>query len=157
MATIFQDCSSVATHCVKDASNNVLVCPECKARQEAKNGEKSFTQNRFLLSQIRRKVTGKKCEEHGEELILYCREYGCKTQICRLYVREHQKHQIVDIEEEIKDAINRKVDGIVNILETRMKMIPILQENLAGKNLDCVRELEKKKEEINQKLDTIIT
>ena len=133
------------------------MCPECKARHEVKNGEKSFTQNRFLLSQIRRKVTGKKCEEHGDELLLYCREDGSKTQICHLCVREHQKHQIVDIEAEIKDAITRKVDEIVNILESRMKMIPILQENLTGKNIDCVRELEKKKEEINQKIDTIIT
>ena len=155
---LLQCSHTLCQRCIKQLiKEDVLVCPECKARHEAKNGEKSFTQNRFLLFQIRRKVTGKKCEEHGDELILYCREDGCKTQICRLCVREHQKHQIVDIEEEIKDAITRKVDGIVNILETRMKMIPILQENLAGKNLDCVRELEKKRKEINQKLDTIIT
>ena len=63
----------------------------------------------------------------------------------------------MDIEEEIKDAITRKVDGIVNTLEARMKLMPTLQENLKVKNVDCVRELEQKREEINNIIDTMIT
>ena len=155
---LLQCSHTLCERCIKQLiHDNKIDCPECRTRHEAKNEEKSFTQNKFLLSQIKHKVTGKQCQEHGEELILWCREETCRAQICRLCVREHQKHQIVDIEEEIKDAITRKVDGIVNILEARMKLMPTLQENLKIKNVDCVEELEIKREEINNIIDTMIT
>ena len=44
--------------CVKQLiRNQKLECPECRAKHDAKNEEKSFPQNKYLLVQIKRKPT----------------------------------------------------------------------------------------------------
>ena len=73
--------------CVKQLiRNQKLECPECRAKHEAKNKEKSFPQNKYLLMQIKRKPAEQKparrenelCQEHHKELVLFCRDTGCQ-------------------------------------------------------------------------------
>ena len=76
--------------CVKQLiRNQKLECPEGRAKHDAKNEEKSFPQNKYLLMQIKRIPTEAKelkserngkelCEEHGRELVLFCKELGCQ-------------------------------------------------------------------------------
>ena len=80
---------TVCESCIKQLIlNKKLECPECRTKHEAKNKEKSFPQNKYLLTQIKRKsteVTDEKpqeefgtCEEHGKDLIFFCKEEGCQ-------------------------------------------------------------------------------
>ena len=41
-------------------------------------------------------------ENNAKNMVRNSSSTAAKTQICRLCVREHQKHQIVDVKEEIK-------------------------------------------------------
>ena len=44
-----------------------------------------------------------KCEEHGKELGLYCRENGCQKAICQArMLKKHRLHNVIEIEEEGK-------------------------------------------------------
>ena len=77
-----------------------IECPECREKHEAKKEEKNFPQNKYILTQIKRKTTQEqpaahefqKCEEHGKEMNLFCKELGCEKSICQLCLRkEHKK------------------------------------------------------------------
>ena len=82
---------TLCENCVKQLIRNQrLECPECRAKHDEKNEEKSFPQNKYLLVQIRKKKTDTKedqpvldqCKKHGKELVLYCLEEVCQTPIC---------------------------------------------------------------------------
>ena len=86
-----------------------LECPECRAKHDAKNEEKSFPQNKYLLTQIKRKPTeasqlkseqneNELCEKHGKELVLFCKEPGCQKPIClSCLIKYHQRHEVMGI------------------------------------------------------------
>ena len=81
--------------------NNKLECPECRKTHEAE-GIKSFPQNKYLLSQVKRKSPedvamhkAKLCEEHQYELILFCLEGSCQRAICISCLNEkHRRHDV---------------------------------------------------------------
>ena len=59
---------------------NKIECPECRQKHEAKKEEKSFPQNKYIVTQIKRKSSQEQqtahefpqCEEHGKELAVEC-------------------------------------------------------------------------------------
>ena len=82
--------------CIKQLiRNNKLKCSECRAKHDAKNEEKSFPQNKYLLMQIKRKPINVRvrkaqrsnkeiCVEHKRELVLFCKEPECLKPVCLL-------------------------------------------------------------------------
>ena len=97
--------------CVKQLiRNQKLQCPECRAKHDARNKEKSFPQNKYLLIQINRKPTETRelqserrekelCEEHGKVVVLFCKETGCQKPICVLcFKKYHKRHDIIDVD-----------------------------------------------------------
>ena len=151
-----------------------LECPECRRKHEVKNEERSFPQNKYLVMQIRNKpeVQEKepkpedvpKCEEHGKELVLYCREEGCKVPVCPLCIANHLKHEIMDIETGMKEEIKEKmrhdfIEEVARVstdLEDRLKQVSALKESVAEKTEKCLKDIEKKRAEINQELDNMV-
>ena len=135
---------------------------------------RAFPQNKYLLTQIRYKpeVPEKepkpeivpKCEEHDKELVLYCREEGCKVPVCPLCVANHLKHEIMDIEtgmkEEIKEEMRHcflnEVAQVATDLEDRLKKVCTLKESVTEKTEKCLKDIEKRRAEINQELDNMV-
>ena len=105
-----------------------------------------------------------KCEEHGKELVLYCREEGCKVSVCPMCVANHLKHEIMDIETGMKEEIKEKmrhdfIEEVARVstdLEDRLKQISALKESVAEKTEKCLKDIEKKRAEINQELDNMM-
>ena len=107
--------------CVKQLiRNEKLDCPECRTTHEATGKEKSFPQNKYLLTQIRRlqndtkKVQHEygKCAEHKKELILYCKEPWCQKAICTSCLKtSHRKHDVTEIEDEKKEIIMKSIES----------------------------------------------
>ena len=145
---------------------NQIECPECRQKHEAKNEEKSFPQNKYILTLIKRKSTQEqpkahefqKCEEHGKELNLFCLDPECKKPICRNCLRkEHKKHEITDIEDQEKDALMNEVMKIKMNLEAKVNIISTAKKDITERTNAVIADLKKKKEAIVSRIDKIIS
>ena len=111
----------------KMIQNNTIECPEDRRKHHAPDQQKTFPQNKYILAMVRMKKimvkpeTLRKCEEHGKELILFCKEMKCKKSIClKCLTRRHLGNKVVEIEEmekEEKDALIAKLDDLEQMLE----------------------------------------
>ena len=145
---------------------NKIECPECRGKHEAKKEEKSFPQNKYILTQIKRKSSQEqpkafefqKCEEHIKELSnLFCKEFGCGKPICRLCLRKHhKKHDVVNIEEQEKDVVIRDLMRIDMNLETKVDMMSQAKKNIGERTKSVTEEIKKKKEEFDRYFEKII-
>ena len=161
---------TVCESCIKQLiKNNKLECPECRETHEAKMGEKSFSQNPYLLVQIRRKrddkIEDKKenekipseiCEKHGKELILYCFEDTCQISICVSCLVDHNKHDVKEIEAKEKELLIKELNTIRLDLEARAKIISKAKKKIAKKTGKCVSDLQKAKEVVANVFDRMI-
>ena len=120
--------------CIKQLiRNQKLECPECRAKHEAKTEEKSFPQNKYLLMQIRTSVKSKdekvhlgydRCKDHGKELSLFCQEPDCQRAICQTCLTKyHNNHDLVELEEEIKETLIVEVDQARKKLKSKIRLI----------------------------------
>ena len=137
---------------------NKIECPECREKHEAKKEEKSFPQNKYLLTQIKRKSSKEqqtahefqKCEEHGKELSLFCKEPDCGKPICRLCLRKHHKrHDVVDIEEQEKETLMRDLLRIDMNLGTKVEMMSQAKKNIGERTKSVIEKIKTKKEEFD--------
>ena len=142
-----------------------IECPECRKKHEAADKEKSFPQNKNLLTQTKRKSSNgqpathefQKCEEHGKELNMFCLEKECKKPVCRSCLRtQHKRHDITDIEELEKETLMKKVASIETSLEAKVSAISEAKTSTANKTQKVIKEMKKKKEEILSHIDKII-
>ena len=157
---------TVCETCIKQLiKNNKLECPECRETHEAKMGEKSFSQNPYLLVQIRRKREDKKenekipseiCKKHGKELILFCFEDTCQKPICVSCLVDHNKHDVKEIEAKEKEVLIKELNTIRLDLETRAKIISKAKKKIAKKTGKCVSDLQKAKEAVANVFDRMI-
>ena len=141
-----------------------IECPECRKKHEAKKEEKSFPQNKYILAQIKRKpskqpttIEFEKCEEHGKELSLYCKEPDCGKIICRLCLgKHHKRHNVIAIEEQRKDVLMRDLARIDLNLGTKVEMISEAKKNIGERTQSVIDKIKKKKEEFDRHFEKII-
>ena len=144
---------------------NKIECPECREKHEAKKEEKSFPQNKYILTQIKRKSTQEqpkahefqKCKEHGKELNLFCLDSECSKPICRTCLKkQHKKHEITEIEDQEKEVLKKEIVKIKMNLESKVKIISTAKKDITEKRNTVVADLKKKKEEIVSRIDMMI-
>ena len=101
-----------------------------------------------------------KCEQHGKELNLFCKEPKCKKAICpRCLTRSHLRHKVVEIEEvenKERKALTIKIDSVKQSLHSKIAALGKAKDDVLKKNETCVKELKKQKEEMVKKLDEMI-
>ena len=144
--------------------NDKLKCPECRKTHEAE-GIKSFPQNKYIFTQIKRKshddggtVFGTEmCEEHQKELILFCTEIACQKAICIVCLKQsHRKHDVTDVEDGRKEVALQSVVSIKRNLQTKIAMIVATRDNLKTKTENCISDIIKEKEAIIKHFETMI-
>ena len=156
---------TVCESCIKQLiSDKKLNCPECRTKHEAENDVKTFPQNKYLIAQIRRLAKEEKenegserCEEHGKELNMFCREPTCQKTICISCMKDHRKHDVLNIEEKMKDDLLQDVDNLRKKLEIRKQIGIEIKKDLAMKAEKCIEMLEKKKDELVDHINVMIT
>ena len=142
-----------------------MECPECREKHEAKKEEKSFPQNKYILTQIKRKSSQEqpkpyefqKCEEHGKELSLFCLDPVCNKPICRTCLtKEHRGHDVTEIEDQEKDALMKEVIKIKMNLKAKVKIISTTKKDITERSNAVIADLKKTKEEIVSRVDKMI-
>ena len=145
-----------------------LDCPECRVKHEATSGRRSFPQNKYIITHIKKKpratppttqesvgevFVGERvgvCTQHGRELSLYCKEAGCQKPVCPLCkARFHKNHEYLDLDRVrgrckplIADIKSIKKD----IQQNKDKLIKTKRE-MMEKNTECIALIKKEKED----------
>ena len=147
---------------------NKIECPECRKKHEAKKEEKSFPQNKYILVQMKRRTPKlqsdqspiEKCKEHGKELNIFCKEPGCQRVICLSCLSQgHKKHEVVEIEERRKEAIDIlqiNIKAVTDNLERKIRNITKAKEDVAEIFEKNLKELKMKKAEMMKQYDAMI-
>ena len=147
-----------------------LECPECRTKHQVTNRERTFPQNKYILSHFRKKpqvtddkdepVMLRKCAEHGKELNLFCKEPGCMMLICvSCSLKKHKKHEVAKIEEErinVKLEFERKIERVEKNLNNKIKKVANTKENLEKKTEASITDLRRQKDEAVRKFDVMI-
>ena len=159
--------------------NNRLQCPTCRMKHETRNKEKSFPQNKYVLTMIKRRkgIQGeemdefRRCPEHGQNEILFCIEPGCMKTICPLCLSKvHLGHKVVAIKDETEDVLvqllknieitkkglNAKIKHVEDVSGNAAKKTEINLLQLKKEKDKIIHRLEKKKEEIMKQYDRMV-
>ena len=94
---------TVCERCIKRllGDGSTLKCPVDRRKFNAEKGFITFPQNKYILSQLKKKRKQKKstlqnCKTHALVLNLYC--YSCQKDMCSMCLSEnHRRHDVVDI------------------------------------------------------------
>ena len=132
-----------------------LQCPECRKRHPADSGIRSFPQNKYILSTIKRQEAIEKeptfevCEQHGRELILFCTEVFCQNAICSLCLSVyHRGHEVVDLQQLKEEKHKTLTTGITSLMEdlniNKEKMLA-LKAGFQKSGNACVTKIERNK------------
>ena len=145
--------------------NQKLECPECRAKHDVKNEEKSFPQNKYLLMQIKRKPTEARewkeernekefCKEHEKELVLFCNEPGCQKPVCPLCLKKyHRRHHVTDIEDEMREVVMKKITFFEKNLKEKIAILNGTKNDVMRKTEVCLNDLKKRREKIKDEID----
>ena len=142
-----------------------LECPECRSKHDAKDEEKSFPQNKYLLMQMKRNPTEAKelkseqnekelCEEHGKEVVLFCKEPGCQKPICLSCLKKyHRRHDVTEIEDETREVLMKKITFYEKNLKEKIVILNVAKNDVKRQTEVCLNDLEKRREEIKNEID----
>ena len=129
---------------------NRIRCPQDRKIYQADSETRKFPQNNYILKQIRDGKKGgfKRCEYHGIEINLYCRNKACQQELCSLCLTEkHKKHDIVDLLS-IKEA---KLAEIAKEIEKEEERFKDYKNKLNTIREEADEELSKALTEVNTK------
>ena len=140
-----------------------LDCPECRLKHEAVNGVKSFPQNKYIISHLKKAQQGEvaenkeeicgvfvTCNQHKREKIFFCLEDDCQKQVCIVcFARHHKQHSYVDLELQRQkcEPLLSKIDSLTKDFQEQKGSLTALKEDLEGKIGVIVAEMEAQKEE----------
>ena len=149
--------------CVKQLiRDNRLECPECRTEHGGEDKEKSFPQNKYLLMHIMRKSMNGKldrkekklCEEHRQELFLFCNEPECKKPICLVCLRKsHNKHAVMDIMDDKTKILEKKISYIERNLREKVIIFNAAKTEVCRKTEDCLSDLKRRRGETTNQID----
>ena len=157
---------------------NKLDCPECRVKYEATSGRRSFPQNKYIITHIKKKSTvvplittqedvgkvfvGEKfevCTHHGRELSLYCKEAGCQKLVCPLCkARFHKNHEYLDLDR--CKPLMADIKSIKNDIQENKEKLLTIKREVMEKNTECIALILKEKEDrikmINEVYDKLL-
>ena len=141
-----------------------LTCPQDRKKHAAVNGVKSFSQNKYIVTNLVRKAGAQFqfeiCKQHGREVSLYCREPRCQKPICSMcLISEHKTHSIVDVLQEQEEQAE-KLFGIVKLLTTQLQSyktkVLTLKKKLKHKFTIYEAQINKGREEIIKRYEKLL-
>ena len=160
-------CTHTLCHtCVgKLIHGNRIECPKCRKKHKVTNNEESFPQNKYILIMLKRKSFEeqptpndfKTCDDHGEDLNMFCKNAQCNNPVCRTCLRkQHKGHVAFPIKEQEKDVLLKDLAKIIPNLEAKLESITDAKNYLGTRRKLTVEEITKRKEEFVKYFDEMI-
>ena len=143
--------------------NNVLECPQDRAKHAANRGVKSFSQNKYIITYLKRELKPKEsdyeeCSEHKLKIVLFCKDVKCQKRICPMCMSEkHLTHQVVNILDEEKNELYEKLNPLLETLNRYNDTIIKAKQQIEEDCEDKVKLLMEKKQEVLVELDDKLT
>ena len=154
-------CERCLSTLLKDT--HTLECPECRAPHLAAKKVKTFPQNKYILSNLKRisQQGAEKCEIHNRELSLFCVESPlCNKPICTLcMINYHRNHEVKDFQqmkEEMAQEMATDVRSMEGNLRNKKEALISVKGLFDEKREICVCKIKEKKEELVKKFDEMI-
>ena len=157
-----------------------ICCPECRVVHPAPDGIRSFPQNKYVLTHIRRKRfeeskrkqqqqqqqlqqrqqrhSAQKCPKHGKDMILFCRERGCNKTICpQCLLDEHRFHDVQELED-IKDltkseSLVSQIDSLAQKVHSKRNEILAAKQEAEREKAICIKILKNKRVRVKALVD----
>ena len=124
-----------------------------KANQE----ETSFPQNKYILTLRRRLGEFRKCPDHEEDMILFCREPRCQKTICPFCLSEsHLGHKAVAIQKATNNVLAKllkKIKLTDRKLNAKLKKVENASNDVMKKTDTNLELLERDKDEMIQRFE----
>ena len=145
-----------------DRSRSMLECPECRTKHPAPSEFRSFPQNKYIVSQMRRSedLEFESCKKHKREVSLFCKENDCKTPICsRCLTTDHKGHKFHDLQEVNNESYEEFRGNCRNLdkhLQSSLELLMIAKEEVNKKTEICVEKIKHEKEECMAMFDELI-
>ena len=139
--------------------NNVLECPQDREKHAANKGVKSFSQNKYILAFLKRKLKEKdleyeECQEHNMKIVLFCKEASCQLGFCPVCMSEnHISHDVVNILGQDKKKLNEKIDPLIQNLYIYNEQILTAKQKIEQESDKIIKQVKTRKEEIFKELD----
>ncbi len=161
-------CSHTVCHpCIErliGQNRRLIKCPECRAvHRLAGQDVTTFPQNKYILHIIHLNRKTKRCDEHQNELVLYCNEPSCKVAICpKCYSSAHKGHDVTDLDSQNADNLKKlddNVNAVIALIQSGIDELETFQTDMnqsANEALSTLREDQNKIEEHLEKLATML-
>ena len=138
--------------CIKQLlKDGKLVCPECRATHCATNDFKSFPQNKYIVSNIRRNEQIETCDVHNREICVFCEKEDCQKPICIVCMAtEHKDHKMKDfmqVKEEVRESLSNKAKLIGQNLAIKKEGLETAEGLVDEKLKHCLQKIKRRKEE----------
>ena len=143
--------------------NNVLECPQDRAKHAANKGVKSFSQNKYIITYLKRELIHKKsendgCPEHKLKIVLFCKDAKCQKGICPMCMSEkHLTHQVANILDEEKRILYEKLNPPLETLNCYNDTIMKAKQQIEEDCEDKIKLLMERKQEVLVELDDKLT
>ena len=161
-------CSHTMCHACthKLIENNTLVCPHDRKPHPAPNGVTSFPQNKYVLKMLKLNMTTAVpsgdvqcdvCEEHGMEVVLYCKHPDCQTGICPLCMTAgHKDHSVVHIAEQRKIILKSRASVLMRQLGVDKRRLIATRQKLDQYRLELTQKLKQVQDELEKDFEVKI-
>ena len=134
---------TVCEACIKQLIRyNRLECPECRAKHDAKNEEKSFPPNKYLLMQIKRSPNVRQGEEEVYEEI---------DRMFRLSFKTYQKRD--SVADKRREVLMKKIVSLERKLQEKITALNTAQNKVNRRNENFLKDLENGRNKIKHELD----
>ena len=155
-------CTHTMCHACVDKliKNSTLVCPLDRKAHPAPSGVTSFPQNKYVLKMLKLNMTTAVppggvqcdvCEEHGMEVVLYCKHPDCQTGICPLCMAAgHKDHSVVNIAEQRKIILKSRALTLIKQLVVNKSRLIATKRNVDQQRLELIQKLKQAQDELEK-------
>ena len=144
--------------CVRRLLNNKkMECPQCRAKHSAPEEVKSFPQNKYIISTLRKNSKLETCKTHKRELCAFCLNPECRKPICYICLaRDHAGHNMTDflgLKENLTKQVLEKATKLERSYFANEETLKATVKLLEEKKDNCVDRIKKRKDELMKLCD----